>query len=182
MILIGLGANLPGRWGTPKNTVIRAIGAIGQAGIPVAARSQLFVSAPLGRGGQGAYVNGVIEVTSHLPPEALLRRLHAIEKQAGRRRGVRWRSRVLDLDLLDWHGVIRGANHAAAQACFIPLMLPHPAIAARAFVLAPLGAIAPRWHHPVTGLTPAQMLKALPPAAPGRILDQSRLAEYPLKP
>ncbi len=182
MILIGLGANLPGRWGTPKSTVIRAVRAIGEAGIRVTARSQLFVSAPLGRGGRGVYVNGVIEVASHLPPEALLRRLHEIEKQAGRRRGVRWRPRELDLDLLDWHSVIRGANQSAMQARFIPLMLPHPGIAARAFVLAPLAAIAPRWHHPVTGLTPAQMLKALPPAAAGRILDQSRLAEKPIKP
>ena len=85
-----------------------------------------------------------------MPPEALLTRCQRIERLAGRRRGRRWGARVLDIDILDWHGVIR-------RGCS-RLILPHPEIAARAFVLEPLREIAPRWHHPLNGLTPVQML------------------------
>ncbi len=172
MILIGLGANLPGTWGTPKETLNKAIGALGQAGISVVKQSRFLESMPLGRGGQGVYANGAVQVSSHLPPEALLQRLHAIEHEAGRRRGVHWRSRELDLDLLDWHGLVRHVPHLAGMSGPVPLTLPHPGIESRAFVLAPLASIAPRWHHPLNGLTALQMLKRLRTSGPGRILDQ----------
>ena len=172
MILVGMGANRSGKWGTPEETLFRAIKALEQAGIVIVQQSQLVVSMPLGRGRQGVYVNGVLQVASHLPPEALLHRLHGIEYQAGRRRGVRWRSRVLDLDLLEWNGVIRHTPGVEKSSGFIPLTLPHPGIAKRPFVLAPLAEIAPRWHHPQNGLTPVQMLKALRTSGEGRILDQ----------
>jgi 2-amino-4-hydroxy-6-hydroxymethyldihydropteridine diphosphokinase len=172
MILIGLGANLPSAWGVPKETLNKAVVALEQTGISVITQSQYFLSTPLGRSGQGIYVNSAVQVVSHLPPEAILQRLHTIEHKAGRRRGVRWRSRELDLDLLEWHGVVRHGARATQMPGYIPLTLPHPGIENRAFVLAPLAMIAPRWHHPLSGLTPLQMLKRLRSSGQGRLLDQ----------
>ncbi len=169
MILIGVGTNLDSRWGPPPETIGRALEEMAQSGIRIISSSRIVISEALGRGGQKKYYNGVISIASHLPPEALLMRLHAIERMAGRRRSVRWRSRELDLDLLDWHGVICG--HAGKISGYLPLVLPHPGIASRPFVLLPLALVAPRWHHPRTGLSALQMLKALPAAAQGKILS-----------
>lgn len=112
-----------------------------------------MVSKPFGVTHQAPFVNAVAEVATHLPPAALLRRLHAIERAAGRRRAMRWGPRTLDLDLIDWHGVIRPA----------PLRptLPHPGIAQRIFVTKPIAEIAPRWRHPLSHLSAADMLRRL---------------------
>jgi 2-amino-4-hydroxy-6-hydroxymethyldihydropteridine diphosphokinase len=106
-------------------------------------------------------VNAVAEVESRLSPEALLKRLHIIERLAGRRRTLRWGPRTLDLDLIDYHGVIRRSA---------PPVLPHPGIAERIFVLAPIAEIAPHWRHPETRLTAAAMLKKLDHEGQGRLL------------
>ena len=79
-------------------------------------------------------------------------RLHEIEHLAGRLRTERWGPRTLDLDLIDYHGLIRRDA---------PPVLPHPGIAARIFVLAPIAEIAPHWRHPETHLTAAEMLQRL---------------------
>ncbi len=173
MILIGVGANLDSRWGSPPETIGRALDEIRQSGIGIISTSRLVTSEALGMGGQKKYYNGVFSIASHLPPEALLMRLHAVEKMAGRRRSVRWRSRELDLDLLDWNGIIRGraGNVDNNAGGYLPLVLPHPCIASRPFVLLPISLIAPRWHHPCSGLRALQMLKALPAAAQGKILS-----------
>jgi 7,8-dihydro-6-hydroxymethylpterin-pyrophosphokinase len=77
-----------------------------------------------------------------------MRRLHALEQAAGRRRRERWGPRTLDLDLLDYHGLLR-RHH---------LRLPHPGIAERDFVLVPIAEIAPRWRHPLSRKSAAAML------------------------
>ena len=108
--------------------------------------SSLIETKPFGRPNQPNFVNAVAAIETHLPPQALLARLHAIERAAGRRRTIRWGPRTLDLDLLDYHGLIlRGAPR---QPRVDRLILPHPGIAERIFVLAPLAEIAPTWRHP----------------------------------
>ena len=173
MILIGMGAKLNSLWGSPPQSMARALEKIRQSGIRIISQSPLVTSEALGGGGQKKYHNAVIEIASHLPPEALLKRLHAIERMAGRRRSVRWRSRGLDLDILDWNGVIRGRVFEGGRGGgYLPLVLPHPGIASRPFVLLPLSHIAPRWHHPRTGLGALQMLRVLPATAQGKILSR----------
>jgi 2-amino-4-hydroxy-6-hydroxymethyldihydropteridine diphosphokinase len=147
MILIGLGSNMDGPWGSPEATVLRALRALDEGPIRLLRRSRLIVSSPFGQKNQPPFVNAVAQVESYLPPEALMRRLHAIEHAGGRRRRQRWGPRTLDLDLLDYHGLIR--HH--------PVVLPHPGIAERDFVLAPIAEIAPRWRHPVSRASARKM-------------------------
>jgi len=108
-----------------------------------------------------------------MPSFALLKHLHGIEARFGRRRGVRWGARTLDLDLLGSGGLIRpGPQDVRAWMDLSPahqmertpteLLLPHPRLQDRAFVLIPLAQIAPQWRHPVTGRSVATMLGALP--------------------
>ena len=140
MILVALGSNQPGPWGSPEETVSAALAWLDRGGIRLKRASRLLVSAPFGVTDQPAFVNAVAEVETALPPEALLERLHLIERMAGRRRTLRWGPRTLDLDLLDYHGLVR-------QPPARPV-LPHPGIAERIFVLAPLAEIAPALAPP----------------------------------
>src|SRR4051812_36617217 len=101
MILVALGSNLEGPWGSPRETVCRALKELERGRTRLARVSPLVATTPFGRRNQPAFVNAVAEIATHLPPDALMRRLHAIEREAGRRRAVRWGPRALDLDLID---------------------------------------------------------------------------------
>ena len=160
MILVALGSNSTGPWGTPRETVAEALRRLDRDGIKLRKASQLLVTAPFGVTAQPDFVNAVAEIDTELPPEVLLSHLHDIERQAGRERMLRWGPRTLDLDLVDYHGQIR------AEAP----VLPHPGIAERIFVLAPIAEIAPGWRHPQSGLTAAEMLAKLDHAGEGRLL------------
>lgn len=198
-ILIGLGANLPGAFGSPQAAIRRAIGELalmlgqerlgherlGQEGRGGWARaSSLWASPawPLGAGPD--YVNAALALPmgEGLSPEGLLSTLHDCEARAGRVRGLRWAPRALDLDLLAvgdavapdpatqsrWRaarlGGAAGGEGEAAEAPPDRLILPHPRLQERAFVLAPLAEVAPGWRHPLTGETVAGMWAALPAA------------------
>jgi 2-amino-4-hydroxy-6-hydroxymethyldihydropteridine diphosphokinase len=153
-ILVGLGANRPGPWGAPAATIKRALGEMEKTGIVVEAISPLYETAAIGRARQPAYINAVVLIDSNLSPEALLRRLKSIERRAGRRGGRPWGPRSLDIDIIDHKGLVR--HWRARQAEFPragtrPLVLPHPLMHERPFVLKPLLDIAPDWRHPVLG-------------------------------
>jgi 2-amino-4-hydroxy-6-hydroxymethyldihydropteridine diphosphokinase len=157
MILIAIGANMAGPWGAPRQTVARAARELDKGSLRLRAISQFIETSPFGRPNQPNFVNAVASIDTYLPPEALLARLHAIERAAGRRRALRWGPRTLDLDLLDYHGLLRGAPKSGAT--LNSLMLPHPGIAERIFVLAPIAEIAPRWRHPLLNMTASQLLR-----------------------
>ncbi|BBK41912.1 7,8-dihydro-6-hydroxymethylpterin-pyrophosphokina se [Allostella vacuolata] len=160
-IFVALGANLPGPGGTtPLQTCQAALAALAGAGIRVVARSSWYSTEPVGEPGQPWFVNAVVRVETGLGPEALLAALHRIEGRFGRRRDRHWAARTLDLDLLDYHGMVRdpGAGDGAGAG---PI-LPHPRIAGRRFVLAPLAEIAPDWRLPPAGPDVARLLAALP--------------------
>ena len=159
MILIGLGSNLEGRWGSPRETVEEALAALDREGVRLIAASALIETLPLGPPDQPHYVNAVARVETRLEPDALMRRLHAIEQEAGRERRRRWGPRTLDLDLLDYDGRIQDG----------PPILPHPGIAERDFVLAPIMEIAPRWRHPVLHKTARTLRQSLTGTA-GRMI------------
>ena len=162
MILLALGSNRPGPWGSPEETVRAALARLHGGGIRLKRCSRLIISAPFGITDQPPFVNAVAEIETALSPEALLERLHLIERMAGRRRTLRWGPRTLDLDLLDYHGLVRAPPGRP--------VLPHPGIAQRIFVLAPIAEIAPRWRHPVSRLTAPAMLRRLDPTGEGGLL------------
>lgn len=162
MILVALGSNQPGPWGEPRQAVATALSWLNRGGLRLKRASRLLISAPFGVTDQPAFVNAVAEIETALAPEALLRRLHTIERMAGRRRNLRWGPRTLDLDLIDYHGLVRPPPARP--------VLPHPGIAERIFVLAPIAEIAPRWRHPVTRLTAPAMLRRLDPEGEGGLL------------
>lgn len=98
------------------------------------------------------YVNAVCEVDTHLDPQVLFDELIKIEKEMGRVRNKKWESRIIDLDLLSYDDLVLNLE---------PLMIPHPQIQNRSFVLKPLGEIAPNWVHPVLHKTVVEMLNEL---------------------
>jgi 2-amino-4-hydroxy-6-hydroxymethyldihydropteridine diphosphokinase len=142
---IGLGSNLGDRVGNLREAVQR-LGAV----ITLEKVSNLYVAAPLGYVRHDAFINAVVQGTCVLKPMELLRDLQQIERVMGRRMGVEYGPRPIDLDILLF---------GSFQMETIELTLPHPRLAERAFVLKPLAELAPDLMHPVLYYTVAQLLQ-----------------------
>lgn len=128
---IALGSNLE----APEQQVQAALVALGeQPGVTLLRASSLYCTAPVGYLDQPDFINAVAEVDTTLAPQALLDALLAVEEQFGRVRTFRNAPRVLDLDLLLYDG---------CQCATETLVLPHPRMHERAFVMVPLAEIAP---------------------------------------
>jgi len=155
VILIGIGSNLAAAdFASPLDTASAAVALLSSVGITVVRRSRWYKSQPVPPSDQPWYVNGVVAVETALAPPALLEALLAVEAGFGRRRLAPNAARTLDLDLLDYNGT---------QCVSERLVLPHPRLHERRFVLAPLAEIAPQWCHPRSGKTAAELLAALSP-------------------
>jgi 2-amino-4-hydroxy-6-hydroxymethyldihydropteridine diphosphokinase len=153
VILIGIGGNLEStRFGPPRDTLAAALAALAAQDINTLRRSGWYRSEPVPRSDQPWFINGVASLATELSASDLLARLQAAETQFGRVRGEHNAARVLDLDLLDYHSEVRQTPS---------LVLPHPRMHERRFVLAPLVEIAPDWRHPLSGLTARQLLDQL---------------------
>lgn len=154
MILIGVGGNLPSRFGDPRQTCEAAVAALAKHGLTVLRRSRWYRTAPVPASDQPWYVNGVAAVAGSDDPFEVLRLLNAVEADFGRVRAERNGPRVIDLDLL---------AHGAAVLDAPDLHLPHPRMHQRAFVLLPLAEVAPGWVHPSSGRSVEALIAALPP-------------------
>ncbi|MEM7543935.1 MAG: 2-amino-4-hydroxy-6-hydroxymethyldihydropteridine diphosphokinase [Pseudomonadota bacterium] len=180
-ILVALGANQPSVSGQPRDTLERAITLLESEGIILAARSSWYRTPAYPAGSGPDFVNGVISLDTDMPPLRILALLHRIETMLGRVRGKRWGPRICDLDLLA-HGAHAfperatverlmeiGPAVAAASPAPSEMIVPHPRLHERAFVLVPLCEIAPAWVHPISGQTATELLTALPAAAVNEI-------------
>jgi 2-amino-4-hydroxy-6-hydroxymethyldihydropteridine diphosphokinase len=174
--LVAFGANLPFEGETPAQTIRRAAARLAAEGLEVLALSPLYATPCFPAGAGPDYVNAaaVLAVGSGIDATSILQRLHRVEADFGRIREQRWGMRTLDLDLVALgDSVLPDAATQDAWRLLPPdvqrheapdrLILPHPRLQDRSFVLVPLADVAPDWVHPRTGLTVRQMRDALPP-------------------
>lgn len=146
--LIALGSNRRHhRHGAPAAVLSAALAELDRAGLKVVKASPVSATRPLGPE-QRNFANAAAVIETSLAPPAVLDRLKAIERGFGRRRGRRWGSRVLDIDIVLWEG---GAWTSPG------LTVPHVAFRERSFVLGPALAVAADWRDPITGRTIRQL-------------------------
>lgn len=150
MILIGLGSSLP-LCGRPPQDVIRSAVRALDAHLGVKQASGLYVSPAWPDASDPAFVNAAVLLEVGPQPEALLGVLHAIEAAFARRRDRKNGPRTLDLDLLAYGDLVRSG----------PVILPHPGLQSRDFVLAPLAEIAPHFRPPGSDKAISALLAAL---------------------
>ena len=173
--LIALGANIVSPYGPPEVTLHAALEEIAQLVGKVTGKSRFFRTPCFPAGAGPDYVNAAVALSTTLSAPAILSALHRIEANFGRERVQRWGMRTLDLDLLALDTLVLpdAATHAAWRA--LPpdlqkmrapeeLILPHPRLQDRAFVLVPLADVAPDWLHPILRQTVRQMRDACPAA------------------
>jgi 2-amino-4-hydroxy-6-hydroxymethyldihydropteridine diphosphokinase len=157
VILIALGSNLSHELFGPSRAVIGvAFSALEVLGVRVAARSLLYDSAPVPASDQPSFVNAAAAVETALGPRELMHLLQSVETSFGRVRRTRNEARTLDLDLVAYDDLVVEEED---------LVLPHPRLQDRAFVLLPLRDVAPSWRHPKLGRTVDELIAALPEAA-----------------
>jgi 2-amino-4-hydroxy-6-hydroxymethyldihydropteridine diphosphokinase len=150
---IALGSNLSSAFGGPADNLRAAVERIGALG-RVTCVSSFLATEPEMYLDQPRFVNAALLLETGLSPLELMRALLQIEVTMGRvRTGVPPKGpRSIDLDLIFFDDVVMETEE---------LTLPHPGVAQRRFVLAPLAEIAPQWRHPVTGLTVLQSLERI---------------------
>jgi 2-amino-4-hydroxy-6-hydroxymethyldihydropteridine diphosphokinase len=190
-LLVALGANQPFERWTPDQLVPEAARQLAQELGGALRLSALYRTRCFPAGAGPDYVNAAAVVTVPRPVAAdqALQTLHQIEARFGRQRFTRWGARTLDIDLLAMGDAVlpdlaeQGRWRTLPsedQARVAPdrLILPHPRLQDRAFVLVPLADVAADWRHPVLGLSVAEMLAALPASARAEVVRLNPAASF----
>ena len=174
--LIALGANLPIGERSPTDTLQSALTALSARNVLVDRVSRFYRTPCFPPGAGPDYVNAAARVRADITPEEMLKILHGVEADFGRERVVRWGTRTLDLDLIAAENTVRPDLQTFTrwhdlspqdQQTKTPdtLIVPHPRLQDRAFVLVPMRDIAADWVHPVLNRSVAEMCDALSPDA-----------------
>ena len=174
-LLIALGSNMHSTMGSPTETLGAAVRFLSDSGAVIRGRSRMFRTPAFPPASGPDFVNAAISVHAPWPARQAISTLHEIEAEIGRRRRARWEQRVIDLDLLAVGDTVRPDVATLRTWMDLPLeqqqekapgqlILPHPRLHERAFVLVPLADVAPDWVHPVLRRSVSAMLEALPAA------------------
>ncbi|WP_317055773.1 2-amino-4-hydroxy-6-hydroxymethyldihydropteridine diphosphokinase [Roseovarius rhodophyticola] len=170
--LIALGGNIPTAEGGPAHTLKEGLKSLARREIEVKDVSRFYATPCFPKGAGPDYVNAAALLMSDHTPEMLMQVLHEVEAEFGRARTQRWGQRTLDLDLLAVDAEVWPDEKTHAKWRALPmeeqmqnapdtLILPHPRLQDRAFVLVPLADIAPDWRHPILDLSVREMLACL---------------------
>lgn len=168
-VLVALGGNATSSVGDPRATVLAALDRLKTRFAPLAI-SGLYQTPAFPAGSGPDFVNAACSFQTDLPADDILSELHTIEADFGRTRTLRWGQRTLDLDLIACGDLVLpdAATFAHWQALPLEaqktdtpdrLILPHPRLQDRPFVLVPLADVAPDWVHPVLGVSVMDMLE-----------------------
>ncbi len=174
-VAIALGSNSASSFGPPLDTVLLATHRISELVGTITGKSRMYITPCFPAGAGPDFINAVVLAKTSFQPDEILQLLHQIEADFGRERVTRWGQRTLDLDLLcsdqlvlpnaethmTWRNMPREVQ---AERAPDELILPHPRLQDRAFVLVPMADVAPDWVHPILGKTTVQMRDALPTA------------------
>ncbi|MEO1604242.1 MAG: 2-amino-4-hydroxy-6-hydroxymethyldihydropteridine diphosphokinase [Pseudomonadota bacterium] len=172
--LVAVGSNMQSAVGDPTETLKYSINMLGRLEWVIRAVSPFYRTKAFPEGSGPDFVNAAIRAEVSGTPQQLIEQLHQIETDVGRDRIKRWSARTLDMDLLALGDVVLPDPVTQRSWMKMPLeeqmtkapdtlILPHPRLQERAFVLVPLNDVAPGWAHPVLGKTVAEMLDRLNP-------------------
>ena len=166
---VALGSNLSSPAGSPAETLRRAQTDLASLGV-VTQASSLYFTQPVGNTDQPPFLNAVVALETELEPQELLSGLLEIERRFGRNRDTMppKSARTLDLDLLLYDSRVIETSD---------LSLPHPELAERRFVLAPLAEIAPTLVHPGSGKSVSDLLAELPQDGPNGVGAVKRIED-----
>ena len=174
--LIALGSNISLGNVLPLEIIKRAIVEFVKSDINVLSISRFYETPAYPEGSGPNFINCVIKATANCSSKEILQKLHQIEEKFDRQRVSRWGARTLDLDLLAVKGQVLPSRKIFQKWFDLPfieqkekipseLVLPHPRIQDRAFVLSPLLDIEPNWTHPTLNKTAVQLYEELPKQA-----------------
>lgn len=139
MIFLGIGSNLDSKFGDRYNNIRRTLKLIQEEKIVVKKISKFYETPSYPNKKNPKFINIVIEIEYNLDPEMLLKKIFLIEKKMERKRNTKNEPRTCDIDIIDFKGLIKNQKN---------VVLPHPKMYKRNFVLFPLKEINPQWIHP----------------------------------
>lgn len=171
--VFAFGGNLPSSVGSVEETINAAMAELVMRNIFVLEKSRFFQTPCFPSGAGPDYVNSVAVMSTPHDPKALLAQVHEVEAQFGRARDARWAGRTLDIDILSYEDHVLPDIDTYTHWVNLPLerqmedapsdmILPHPRLQDRGFVLIPLCDVWPEWKHPVSGKTAQMLCDALP--------------------
>lgn len=182
IMLVAVGSNRPSAEGDARETISRSISELSRAGGVIRSVSGFYRSPAFPAGSGPDYVNAAIALEAAWTENEALAHMHAIEARLGRSRAERWGAREIDLDLVAAGSAVQPDIATVRLWMDLPfdeqrkkapgqLILPHPRMHERAFVLVPLADIAPGWVHPITGHTVLEMRDSLPAADLAQVIE-----------